>query len=192
MTKTPRVLLAMAALVGALAIPAAVASAQAARTVTVNLSAANSGGDTRSGVNGTATLTDMGGGRTQVVVRVSVGPGGSPNMPGHLHTGRCPQVGAVIYPLNNVMNGTSTTDVNASLADILAGRGAPDNAFAINLHRSPAEANVWVSCGNVVAGAAALPATGGHSGGVPVAPILGGASAALAGAAAFFARRRTA
>ncbi len=189
MTKTSRVLLALAGLAAALAIPAAVASAQATRTVTINLAAATSRDDPRGGVNGTATLTDMGNGTTQVVLRVAQPT--SDNMPAHFHTGKCPNVGAVIYPLNNLVGGTSTSTVNTTIADLLAGRGAPDGTFAINLHRSTAEAGVYVSCGNVVAGAAALPATGGHSS-TPVAPILGGASVALAGAAAFVARRRRA
>jgi hypothetical protein len=179
MTKTTRLLVALAGLAGLLAMPAA-ASAQAPRTLTVNLQAAMSGGDPRSGVNGTATLTDIGGGRTRVDIRVTVGPGGSANMPGHVHAGRCPNVGAVVHPLNNVMNGASTTEINASIADLLAG------TFAINLHRSPQEANVWVSCGNVVA--VGLPATG-HPG-LPALPLLAGSGALLAGAAAVIVRRR--
>lgn len=113
----------------------------AQQSLTVNLAA--QGG---SGVSGTATLTDIGGGRTRVVVRVSTG--GNPNMPAHIHDGRCPAVGAVVYPLQNPMNGSSTTEVNASLASLLAG------TFAINLHKSPQEVPIYVSCGNVVVAAA--------------------------------------
>jgi hypothetical protein len=176
MTKT-RVLLALAGLAAALAIPAA-ASAQAARTVTVNLQP--QGG---SGVAGTAILTDIGGGRTRVDVRVSTG--GNATMPDHIHDGTCANLVATPkYPLNNVTNGTSTSDVNVGLDELLRG------PYAVNLHKSPAESSVYVACGNIVAGAAALPATGSRGGAAPVAPVLGGLSALLAGAAALVARRR--
>lgn len=178
MTRSIRVL-AMAAVVAGIAALPAVANAQTGRAIAIPLSAANSGGDRNSGVNGTATLTDMGGGRTRVDIRVSVGPGGSANMPNHIHTGRCPDVGAVTYPLNAVTNGVGQTEVNAALSDLLAG------TFAINLHRSPTESGVYVSCGNVVAGAAALPATGGPAG--AALPLLGAATLGLAG---FALRRR--
>src|ERR671932_326182 len=186
MLRTPRLLLLLAGLAAALAIPTA-AGAQA-RTVVVNLSAATSRDDPRGGVNGTATLTDMGDGRTQVVLRVANPT--SDNMPAHFHTGRCPNVGAVIYPLNNLQGGTSTTVINTTIADLLAGRGAPDGMYAINLHRSVQEASAYVSCGNVVAANLQLPRTG--SRGVPFAPVLAGASALLAGVAPFALRRRVA
>ena len=182
MPKSSKVLMLAAGLAAALALPAAV-NAQATRPVTINLSAANSGGDTASGVNGTATLTDIGGGRTRVDIRVSVGPGGSAMMPNHIHAGRCPGVAAVSFPLNAVTNGVGTSEVNVSLADLLAG------TYAINLHRSPAEASVWVSCGNVVAGASALPATGVPAG--TATPALAALGAALAGLAGVALRRRS-
>ena len=164
-----------------LAVPV-IANAQTGRAVTIPLAAANSGGDTASGVNGTATLTDIGGGRTRVDIRVSVGPGGSASMPNHIHTGRCPGVAAVTYPLNAVTNGVGTTEVSAPLADLLSG------TYAINLHRSAAEASVWVSCGNVVAGASALPSTGGPAS--AAIPLLGAFGAAFAGLAGIALRRR--
>ena len=168
-------LLALAATAAAaLAIPA-IASAQAPRTASVTL-APQSG----SGVAGTATLTDMGGGKTQVVVRVSVGSGGSAAMPAHVHTGNCPNVGAVVYPLDTITNGTSTSTINTALADIQTG------GFAVNLHRSAADINTYVSCGNIaVAGATALPRTGGAS-----LPIFVAAGAVMAGLAGFALRRR--
>lgn len=130
-------------------------TASAQQAVTVNLGAGRDEGR----MTGTATLTDLGGGRTRVVVRVS--PVVNPNMPAHIHADRCPGVEAVVFPLTNVMNGESTTEVNASLADIMA-RGK-----AINLHRSPQEVPIYVACGNLPTSAAApaqmpgaLPRTG--------------------------------
>ncbi len=174
--KPVRLLLVLAGLAAMAALPA-VAGAQAPRTVTVNLATQGS-----SGVAGTATLTDLGGGRTQVVVRVSTG--GNTTMPAHIHEGTCATLNPTPkYPLNTVMNGTSTSEVNVSISDLLA---AP---YAINLHKSPQEANVYVACGNVtVAGAMALPRTGGG----PRAwlPWVAGIGAVLAGSAALAVRRR--
>lgn len=183
MTKKFRVLMLAVGMAAILAVPAVV-SAQAPRTLTIQLRAADSGGDTNSGVNGTATLTDIGGGRTRVDIRVSVGPGGSANMPNHVHSGRCPGVGGVVYPLNPVTNGVGTSEINATIESLLA------SPYAINLHRSPQEASVWVSCGNIVAGATALPATGGGPAGAAV-PALAALGAALAGLAGFALRRRS-
>src|SRR6266496_2540893 len=110
---------------------------------------------------GTATLTDLGGGTTRVVISVT-----SPdaNMPAHLHADVCPGVAAIVFPLTNVTNGQSTTEVNASLADIMA------RAKAINLHKSPDQIQVYVSCGNLPATAgAAAPAA------APAAPAVAAA-----------------
>ncbi|MGI8424713.1 MAG: LPXTG cell wall anchor domain-containing protein [Chloroflexota bacterium] len=175
MTKTTRVLMLAAGVAATLALPAAV-SAQAARPVTINLAVQNA-----SGVSGTATLTDIGGGRTRVDVRVAAA--GNTNMPAHIHEGTCANLNpAPKFPLTNVANGTSTTEVSATIAAILA---AP---HAINLHKSPTEASIYTSCGNVVAGAAALPATGGPAS--AVVPMLAAMGAALAGLAGFALRKR--
>lgn len=100
--------------------------------------------------------------------------GGMGPHPGHIHTGSCPEVGDVVFPLNDVthmdMMGTpmagmddadstpmagvddmemgevvamSTTDVEASLEDILAAE------HAINLHLSAEEIGVYIACGNI-------------------------------------------
>jgi LPXTG-motif cell wall-anchored protein len=175
MTKHARICLAAAGVAAALALPTA-ASAQAPRTVTVNLATQNA-----SGVAGAAILTDMGGGHTQVVIKVSTG--GNNAMPAHFHDGTCATLNPVPkIPLNTVTNGTSTSDVNMSIAQLLA------SPLAINLHKSAAEASVYTACGNVVATAAALPRTGGHAG--FAAPLLAGAGAALAGLGGLIARRR--
>lgn len=176
MTKNIRALMVAAAMAATIAIPASV-YAQAQSPLVVQLQP--QGG---SGVSGTATLTDMGGGRTQVVVRVSTG--GNPTMPGHIHDGSCPNVGAVRFPLNTVMNGTSTSEVNTTIADLLRG------TFAINLHKSPQEASVYTSCGNVVAGATVLPRTGSAASTIPALPALAAAGALFAGLAGFALRRR--
>lgn len=117
-------------------------------TVTVPLAAENNSGQT-----GTATLTAMGD-QTQVVINVPAGPGGTPQ-PAHIHDGTCAAPGKVVWPLTNVVDGKSTTMVNAKLADIATG------GFLINIHKSAAEVSVYTSCGQVPqqAGAAAAQPT---------------------------------
>lgn len=149
-------------LLASLALTAAVSAQQ--QSITVTLAA-----QSNSGVTGTATLTDLGGGRTRVVINVN--PAGNTNMPAHIHEGTCANLNpAPKWPLNNVQNGQSTTEVNASLADIRA------SATAINLHKSPQEASVYVACGNIQMAAAvtALPRAGDDpfSGAIPLVALL--------------------
>jgi hypothetical protein len=133
---------------------ASVASAQGG-PVTVTLAAQSNSGQT-----GTATLTAVGN-QTQVVLNLSPGPAGAGvAQPAHVHEGTCANVGAVEYTLSNVVDGRSTTMVNALISDVATG------THVINVHRSAAEASVYTACGNIqqvaaTAGApTALPSTG--------------------------------
>jgi hypothetical protein len=128
------------ALLLALALVGSVAAQSA--PVTVTLATQNN-----SGVSGTATLTAVGN-QTQVVVNVKGEPAGG-SEPEHIHVGSCPAVGAVKYPLANVVNGTATTMVNVPLATLTAG------TFAVNLHESAAKVTVYIACGNITATAGA-------------------------------------
>jgi len=94
--------------------------------------------------------------QTQVVIDIEPGPAGV-EQSAHIHAGSCPNVAEVVYPLINVVNGTSTTVVNATLASLRTGN------FAINVHKSGDEIGVYVACGAIPAAAApaAQPATGG-------------------------------
>ena len=178
MNKVVRVLSVAAGIAALAVLPASVGAQAGGRVVTIPLAVQNA-----SGVAGTATLTDIGGGRTRVDIRVTVGPGGSASMPNHIHSGRCPNVGGVVHALTPVANGTGTTEVNESLTNLLNGQ------FAINLHRSAAESSVYVSCGNVVAGASALPATGSPLN--AAVPALAAAGAAMLGLAGVALRKRS-
>jgi hypothetical protein len=82
------------------------------------------------------------GDKTQVVINIQPGAAGVPQ-PAHIHVGACPGVGAVKYPLSNVVDGKSTTVVDAALPDLLKG------GYAINVHRSAQEAGVYVACGAI-------------------------------------------
>lgn len=131
-----------------LALPA-IALAQAPTTLTVPLGAQNN-----SGITGSAVITDLGGGKSRVAVTVT-GARANTVGPGHIHDGACPGVGGVKFPLTNLANGTSTTEIATSLADLVAGK------FAINVHETGVSGVPgYMACGNVVAAAGAMPATG--------------------------------
>jgi hypothetical protein len=108
------------------------------QTVTVPLGA----GRDEQNVNGTATLTDLGDGTTRVDIRVNPA---NPDMLAHIHSAACPGAGPVLFPLTDVVNGTSTTVVSAPLATVLA------QGQSINLHKSPDLVDIYVSCGNFAA-----------------------------------------
>lgn len=116
---------------------APVASATIAFTITL-------GAGRDADQNGFATLTAVGD-KTQVDLNIKPGAAGVAQ-PAHIHEGSCPGVGAVKYPLTNVVDGKSTTVVNASLASLLTG------GFSINAHKSAAEASIYVACGAIPQG----------------------------------------
>jgi len=101
---------------------------------TANVAALNA-----SGVSGTATISDVAGGKLSVAVTVS--DGGNPDMPSHLHSGTCDAVGDVVYPLSNVKGGTSTTEVTATAAEV--------KELIVVVHKSAEEIAVYTACGPV-------------------------------------------
>ena len=105
--------------------------------ITVSLSEQNDSGE-----SGTATLTEIDG---QVVVSLSMQ--GSPEdvpQPAHIHTGSCPDVGSVSYPLSNVVNGESEMTLDVTLAQLES-----ELPLAINVHKSIPESGVYTSCGDL-------------------------------------------
>ena len=174
-----RLLLALA-LVGALATAfAGTALAQTAAMATLMPTTA------ASRVSGAATLTAQGG-QTMVTVRIT---GGTPNSthPNHIHSGSCANIGGIVHELNILStdaqgNATATTLVNAALPSLTGGN------FSVQAHAGPGMPTPGVTCGTIVAGAAALPATGSPLG--ATLPAAAGVGAALAGAAALALRRR--
>ena len=93
--------------------------------------------------SGRATLTDMDGKKTKVVIEVGSGSAGVAQ-PAHIHMGSCPNPGAVLYPLQNVVNGRSETMLEVSLASL-----KDKLPLAVNVHKSAAEAKLYMSCGNI-------------------------------------------
>ncbi len=107
--------------------------------VTVRLEAQNNSGQT-----GTATLLPQGN-NTKLVIELSNAPAGVAQ-PAHIHTGSCDKLDkAPKWPLEAVKNGRSVTIVPVSIETILKDR------TAINIHKSAAEVQVYVSCGNIIA-----------------------------------------
>ncbi len=117
-------------------LPAQVATA-AANTLTVQLAPENNSGE-----SGVATLTEVGG-KTTVVVVVQGEPAGA-SQPMHIHDGNCgPSLGGVKYPLTSLTNGASTTTVDVTIAQLKSGK------YAINGHKSASDMATYVYCGNI-------------------------------------------
>ncbi len=105
--------------------------------VTVQLSEVNASGE-----SGTATFAEADG---KVTVTVSLtGFTSGVSQPAHLHVGACPGVGAVKYPLANIMNGTSVTTLDVTLAALKS-----ELPLALNVHKSGAESKVYTACGGL-------------------------------------------
>lgn len=108
-------------------------------TVTVKLGAQNN-----SGQGGSATLIPEGK-QTKVVIELSNAPAGTAQ-PAHIHLGSCDKLNkAPKWPLEAVKDGRSVTMLPVALDTILAEKAA------INVHKSAAEAQVYIACGNIAA-----------------------------------------
>ncbi|OYY81563.1 MAG: hypothetical protein B7Y33_01530 [Hydrogenophilales bacterium 16-62-9] len=106
--------------------------------LTVKLEAMNN-----SGQSGFATLFPEGG-KTRVVIELLNTPPGVAQ-PAHIHAGRCDTLDkAPKWPLEALKGGRSVTLVPVSLDAIL------QDKTAINIHKSAAEVQVYVACGNIV------------------------------------------
>jgi hypothetical protein len=91
-----------------------------------------------SGVTGAVTFTDLGG-RTRV--EVAVEPAGNADMPAHIHPGTCADLTPQPkFPLENVRNGRSTTDVPAAVDELFAGN------LAVNIHKSNDDLKTYTAC----------------------------------------------
>jgi hypothetical protein len=94
-----------------------------------------------SGEVGTAMLSAEGAKTKVEIVLVSHAAN---RQPAHIHRGTCTNLDATpAYPLDNVVDGKSTTVVAAALDSLLA------KDYAINVHRSAKKLNEYVLCGNI-------------------------------------------
>jgi CHRD domain-containing protein len=95
-----------------------------------------------SGESGTATLTVNDDGSLHVALQLSGAPAEA--QPAHIHRGTCAELDPEpAFPLTNVVNGSSETEVQVSLEDLAA------ESYAVNVHRSEAEAETYVACGDI-------------------------------------------
>ena len=107
-----------------------------------------------SGQTGTATLTSTIDNKTQVIIELTGEPPDAQE-PAHIHVGTCKKLNPKpVYLLTNVVGGTSTTTINASLASLQTGR------FSVNVHESTQNIGTYVACGTIPAGAQPPPAGG--------------------------------
>ncbi|TAM62093.1 hypothetical protein EPN52_01320 [bacterium] len=96
-----------------------------------------------SGEVGIVTLTARGN-KTLVSLSVQGAPKGVAQ-PAHVHRGSCDNLNPVpAYPLQNVVNGRSTTLVNAPLSRLMSGH------YAVNVHASTKNLKRYVACGELV------------------------------------------
>jgi CHRD domain-containing protein len=95
-----------------------------------------------SGESGTATFTINDDGTTHVVLQIT--GGGTDPQPAHIHEGTCDDLNPQpAFPLQDVVNGSSETDVDISLDDLTL------SSYAVNVHESAEEADVYVACGDI-------------------------------------------
>ena len=105
--------------------------------VTIELAEQNGSGQT-----GKATFTSAGAAETRVVVEVTNPPAES--QPIHVHEGSCADIDPEpLYGLPNLQNGKTEATVPASLDQLTAG------GLALNAHRSDAQLDLYVACGNL-------------------------------------------
>jgi len=105
--------------------------------ILVNLSEQN-----ESSQSGTATLTEANG-KVKVTLKLTGAPKDAAQ-PAHIHKGACPDVGAVLHPLNSPVNGMSETILDTTFAKLKT-----ELPLGINVHKSAAESKVYVSCGDL-------------------------------------------
>ena len=113
------------------ALTACAPAAQPAKTVTLRTL-------NDSGVTGTVSFAALG---EKTSVEIVVEPGGNLDMPAHIHPGTCDDLTPQPkFPLENVRDGKSTTDVPASIDELFAG------GLAVNIHRSNDDLKTYTAC----------------------------------------------
>ncbi len=96
-----------------------------------------------SGQAGTATLVNNASGNAEVRLNLG-GTESTVPQPAHIHVGTCDSIGEILYPLNDVVNGSSITTLNVPVPEIV--KNFP---LALNVHKSSAELGVYTACGNL-------------------------------------------
>lgn len=90
---------------------------------------------------GIATITELG---DKVSVKLQIAGASSSAEPAHIHAGKCPKPGEVKYPLTDVVGGISETMLDVSMSTLKSML-----PLAINVHKSKAEIQSYVACGDL-------------------------------------------
>ena len=132
---TKRITLAVCAAAALFAASAALGAAADQRVFAIDA-------QNNSGVHGTITLTAMGQKTRVALALVGTAPGVP--LPAHVHPGPCAKLDPKpAYPLSNVVDGVSVTDVNAPI-DALE-----KPTMSINVHESAANIAHYIACGDL-------------------------------------------
>jgi hypothetical protein len=109
-----------------------------------------------SGESGTVTLKPQSAGSTLVTIALKGAPADA--QPAHIHVGPCAKLNpSPKYALKNVVNGESSTVVDAPMAELTGG------TLAVNVHKSTSDLATYVACGDL-ASSSALPSASQSSG----------------------------
>jgi hypothetical protein len=106
-----------------------------ARALTLDLAAQNG-----SGQSGMARLT-ADGEKTHIVVEVANAP--EVAQQSHVHKGTCDEIGDVVAPLENVVDGKAESVVDMSLPELRRG------GLIVHAHKSEAEYDTSVACAEI-------------------------------------------
>lgn len=93
--------------------------------------------------SGVALLSEING-KAQVSITMTNGYPKDTPQPAHIHSGKCVGVGEVLYPLTDLVNGRSVTQLSISLSEL-----QKQTNLAINVHKSKSESNLYIACGNL-------------------------------------------
>ncbi len=111
--------------------------------VIVKVKEVEMGEQNKSGQKGTAVFREENG-KTTVSINISEGVFGKVAQPAHIHLGTCSKLGAIKYPLENVIDGKSETVIDKSLDALLS-----ELPLVINVHKSAKQSKIYVSCGDL-------------------------------------------
>jgi hypothetical protein len=96
-----------------------------------------------SGQSGSATLTEVDGGKTRIVIELSNPP--AQQQPSHVHPGSCDDLGPPVAGLSNVVDGQAETVVDMSLDELRTGE------LVVHAHKSAQEYDTSVACARIPA-----------------------------------------
>jgi Cu/Zn superoxide dismutase len=138
----------------ALAVPLSANAKEPSKTFPI--SAQNGSGET-----GSVTLTAVGE-KTLVAVTLKGAPADA--QPAHIHPGSCAKLNpAPKYPLTNLVDGKSSTTVDAPMSSLIAGD------FAVNVHKSTTDLKDYVACGDLASAGSMMKSDSMKSGAMPAA-----------------------